>query len=113
MIDQRQKEFTLDTLVYLMNLKTQGLAKFIDIKKVAAPATLKCLRQRDFTGKQYTTIVMLFTAMKYYDVEFWKEVTSYLKDIEFPDAVSYMQLHASLSVVNKQIDIGEEMKVLE
>jgi hypothetical protein len=121
MIEQKQKEFTIDTVVYLLNLKTQGEADFFSIKKIAAPVTLNLLKQKNFSAKQYTTLVTLFTALKHYDSEFWREVLSYLNgnitnsylDVELPDAISYMQLHSSLSVVREKIDIEQEMKLLE
>ena len=109
---QNEKEYTLDSIIHLLNLKLQGSAEFLDLEKVAAPTTLKLLRQRNFTPKQYTTLVIMFTAMKYYDEAFWREVLGYLKDVELPDAISYMQLHSSLSVVRQQIDIEQEMKLL-
>lgn len=112
-LSQKKNEFTIDTILYLLNLKSQGNADFLNIDKIAAPAALKLLKQRNFSAKQYTTLVLLFTANQYYDQEFWKEVLSYLDQIELPDAISYMQLHSSLSVVNQKIDIGKELKLLE
>jgi hypothetical protein len=112
-IKQSEKQFSVESIMYLMNLKTQGAADFFDVEKVGAPAILRLLKQKNFTPKQYTTVVVLFTAMKYYDVEFWKEVLSYMEHVQLPDAISYMQLHSSLSVLRKQIDIDDEMKLLE
>ena len=112
-IQQNEKHLTLDSIIHLLNLKTQGNAEFLDLEKIAVPATLKLLTQRDFTARQYTTIVLLFTALKYYDEKFWREILSYLPDVVLPDAISYMQLHSSLSVVREQIDIEKEIKSIE
>ena len=84
----------------------------VSFEELAGNTTLNLLRQRNFTIEQYTTIVFQFTALKYYKEEFWKEVLSYLKQVELPNAISYMQLHSCVSVVAKHIDIQEEMKLL-
>mmetsp|Transcript_29977 Transcript_29977/g.26547 ORF Transcript_29977/g.26547 Transcript_29977/m.26547 type:complete len:433 (-) Transcript_29977:18-1316(-) len=112
-IKQNEKGHTLESIIQILNLKTQGAAEFFTLEKIGAPAVLKLLRQKDFTAQQYTTIVLLFTALKYFDEAFWKEVLSYLDQVNLPNSISYMQLHSSLSVVANQIDIGEEMKLLE
>ena len=37
------------------------------LNKVAAPVTLKLLRQKNFTTKEYASIIFMFTAIKHYD----------------------------------------------
>ncbi|CAI2366820.1 unnamed protein product [Moneuplotes crassus] len=112
-IKDSQSNMTLDSIIHLLNLKTQGGAEFFNLEKLAAPSTLKLLKQKNFDAREYTTIVLLFTALNYYEESFWREVLSYLPEVQLPDAISYMQLHSSLSVIHKQINIEEELKLLD